>query len=585
MENQVYLLYWDLLDASELNVARIVEFLGGTINTVKLTSELSKSPKLLHGAIPNCKRLILSAKTLARLDGANAGLGEARQWLDLTPNVLVYDFESTQSDTEVLRRLTSGSFAGINALSTDRRKITVTANCPRVCRQFSGLGFDASGPDVQFAFVEGGAKSEWRPLASLGEAPFFVGLIDNNRQLLLLASNGIADLDKVVPQGTSILQFFSHLVPVLMFLRASSDRGFWHNDAPFACFIVDDPLLRERYGFLDYQRLSNVMEREHFCTSIAFIPWNCRRSDRGLAKRIAAPPHRYSLCVHGCDHTWGEFGSSSEQLLRERAQQALARMTLHHQLSGVAFDDVMVFPQGIFSTVAMRALKHCGYLAAVNTSPYPVDYSDGLKLRDLLQVAVTRFSDFPLFTRRPADKLAELAFDLFLGKPALIVAHHDFFRDGYNVLIEAVRSLHRMEKRLNWANLATICSQTCMTKAANNGEVQVQFLSDRFCLRNRTGKFQEYLLLRPTKPEEKINALNANGQALKTCTTPSCIKASISLPPRAQVEIRVDRGAPEPVGVCGKGAPLYRTKVFFRRRLTEFRDNYIATNRFLSGVA
>src|SRR6185436_17611319 len=117
----------------------------------------------------------------------------------------------------------------------------------------------------------------------------------------------------------------------------------------------------------------------------------------------------------------------------------------HRALFGVPFDEVMVFPQGIFSTAAMAALRASGYLAAVNSTPEPIDTEGTLQLRDVIDVAVTRFSGFPLFTRRYPSQLAELAFDLFLGKPAFIVEHAGYFRDGYESLIEMLDGLHRIE--------------------------------------------------------------------------------------------------------------------------------------------
>src|SRR5262252_284044 len=98
-------------------------------------------------------------------------------------------------------------------------------------------------------------------------------------------------------------------------------------------------------------------------------------------------------------------------------------MKAHSEINGVPFDDVMVFPQGLFSTGAMAALKAAGYLAAVNSDLCPSNGSGTLTLRDVLEVAVTRFSGFPLFGRRYPRELAEFALDLFVGKPALAVEH------------------------------------------------------------------------------------------------------------------------------------------------------------------
>src|SRR5213075_541958 len=133
--------------------------------------------------------------------------------------------------------------------------------------------------------------------------------------------------------------------------------------------------------------------------------------------------------------------------------EALARMRMHRARSGLGFDEVMVFPQGVFSTAAMKALRASGFLAAVNSTAYPIDAENSIVLRDLLQVAVTRFSNFPLFTRRYPGSVAELAFDLFLGKPALVVEHHGFFREGYEALAKTVEKLYKIEGRLQWTNL------------------------------------------------------------------------------------------------------------------------------------
>jgi hypothetical protein len=48
-----------------------------------------------------------------------------------------------------------------------------------------------------------------------------------------------------------------------------------------ACVVIDGPLLQQRYGFLNFRELLQLMEKQNFATSIAFIPWNWRRSHRG----------------------------------------------------------------------------------------------------------------------------------------------------------------------------------------------------------------------------------------------------------------------------------------------------------------
>ena len=53
-----------------------------------------------------------------------------------------------------------------------------------------------------------------------------------------------------------------------------------------ACLVIDDPLLRTRYGFLRFSELLAVMKQVRFSTSIAFIPWNWRRSDPKVVETL-----------------------------------------------------------------------------------------------------------------------------------------------------------------------------------------------------------------------------------------------------------------------------------------------------------
>jgi hypothetical protein len=581
MENKANLLFWEDQGYLEANLTKIVEFLGGTANPVRLTTEMVDHPEALKVALPIRGCLIISARALAKL-GGDQRVSKRRELLaGLATHVLVYGFEPTPDDSRLLQELTSSSLGAVEQSPTAGRRINVTRDERQMCGQFSGLSFDALESGTQFTFVAGAEKGACSWLLSLGQKPFFVHLKDEHCQLLLLAGEQIADLDAAVPRGTSILKFFARLAPVVMFLRSSLREKLWHNDAPAACFIVDDPLLKKRYGFLDYQRLLELMDRRQFSTSIAFIPWNHRRSDRRIAELFASRPRSLSLCVHGCEHTRGEFGSSNVALHTEQARQALEWMRLHRTLSGLDFDDVMVFPQGIFSTAAMTALKACGYLAAVNSTAYPIDAERGPLLRDLLQVAVTCFANFPLFTRRYPHHLAELAFDLFLGKPALVVEHHGFFRDGYDALADTVQRVSDLDPHLHWTNLGMICSCACLKKEDASGDVHVQFFTDRFFLRNVSAEPQHYISVRRVAPQQEVRAVTINGLQVDVKQETDSVKTPFSLEPGESAEIKIEYNQAAPLPTRRMQNRVHQAKVFVRRSLTEFRDNYVHTSRLL----
>ena len=82
-----------------------------------------------------------------------------------------------------------------------------------------------------------------------------------------------------------------------------------------ASLIIDDPLLRPTYGFVDYRELLSLMQRYKFSTNIAFIPWNWRRSDPSITRLFRENPEYYSLSVHGCAHTQAEFGRDDSDYL------------------------------------------------------------------------------------------------------------------------------------------------------------------------------------------------------------------------------------------------------------------------------
>ena len=561
---------------------KIAEFMGREIAPFRLTKKAADCEQL-NCLLSKGKCLIISAHNLCQIcDSKERGLVELPGLIrSLAGSVFVYGFEPTKDHSLLLQAISSGKILGIEPLPSGDTQFRVDPHSRSICRQFAGLSFGSAVHDRDLGFVEGDEQNSTCSLIRIGQRPFLVRCNDRGCEWILSACLQIADLDVIVDRNTSILRFFSSLVPFMMFVASNSPCEVWHNNAPQACFIVDDPLLTNRYGFLDYRKLLEVMEDGRSCTSMAFIPWNFRRSDRKVTELFSAHTRRFSLCVHGCDHTRGEFGSADYKLLFEKSQLAINRMTQHQRLSGLDFDRVMVFPQGIFSTFAPKALKACGYLAAVNSTLYPVDMPDGLRLRDLLEVAVTRFSDFPIFTRRRPDALAELAFDLFLGKPALLVEHHGYFKDGYRLLAEAVEKVNCLDERLEWNNLATICSRASLERAAGNGDVHVKFFTDYFLFKNETQQARKYSLFRSASREQSPT-MTLNRQPADSWQEQDCLKTELFLNPLQTAEVRIAHQPTGSVAVPGREQFSYRAKVFIRRSLSEFRDNYVDKSQFLS---
>jgi len=209
------------------------------------------------------------------------------------------------------------------------------------------------------------------------------------------------------------------------------------NEIHHASVIIDDPLLRENYGFLNYRKLLSLMDKHNFFANIAFIPWNYNRTDKRIAALFRERPDRFSLCVHGCDHTKGEFGKTDLNYLDNKVKLATARMIEHENRTGIPFDRIMVFPQGIFSNAALEALKKNNYWAAINTEAMPVDGHISSK--------------FPFFLRYTPEDVIDCASD-----PIFIVLHHDYFKNGYERLTDVIDEVNTRLQNVKWNSVGNI---------------------------------------------------------------------------------------------------------------------------------
>jgi len=232
-----------------------------------------------------------------------------------------------------------------------------------------------------------------------------------------------------------------------------------------ACLIIDDPLLRPKYGCLDYSLLLKEMETHNFFTEIAFIPWNYKRNSHRTVTLFKENENRLGVCVHGCNHTGNEFGQGTYKELSELAATALFRMDKFSKITGLKYDPVMVFPQGKFSATAMKALKDQGFFAACNTTLKATDNNQ--LLSEEYQFAVTKmYHNFPLFYRRyPIDK-EMFKEDIENGRPILIVEHHGAFQNGYKKITDLVDWINSLDN-IRWTSLGNIAERYLGEKNKN----------------------------------------------------------------------------------------------------------------------
>jgi hypothetical protein len=564
-------------DDSAGNAGKIAELMG--VPHVTVSPGIEKTANVIEEILLTEKQtcVIASARNLGEVFDTPQSRDILKRRISCEKQVLfIYGYGDSSTDAEIVKQLTNTSITAIRKNQWSRVKCQISGKFSSICQQLSSVNFDVDfDPHTVTFLVENNIRCG-DVLVTLDGEPFFIRIAVGKGEVFLAGCSRIANVDEHVTQGNSLLPYFTSLIPLMMVLRHVYQAESWHNSTPRACFIIDDPLLRKSYGFIDYKKIVKTMEEKRFCTSIAFIPWNYRRTNKDVALLFRKHSNLLSLNIHGCDHTRAEFGSTDEKLLEQKATEALRRMWVHHNLSGVPFEKVMVFPQGVFSTVALRVLKSCGYLAAVNSTLYPVNAEGvSLSLKELLDVAVTKFSNVPLFIRRYPKNMAEAALDLFLGKPALLVEHHRYFQNGYYALSEMVDKLNSFDSQLEWSNLSKICSQTFLKRRNENGDIHVRFFTDQFQLHNDSDYSQNYILFRRNLDEEHLREVTINSSVADYTQETDWVKIPVCLDARQIAEVKIEYDKHDLVTVPFRPGRIQRTKITIRRRLCELRDNYV----------
>ena len=250
------------------------------------------------------------------------------------------------------------------------------------------------------------------------------------RQIVFLASATSEGSD--VPSGQDIVSAFLRIAPAMMFVRYCAGERGWHSLHYYANFTIDDPWLREPYGYVDYKGLLGEMEKHNFHTTIAFIPWNYDRSQPEVVSLFRNHPDRFSIAVHGNNHDHKEFTDYRSKPMADQVadlKQALTRMERFQALTGIPYDKVMIFPHSIAPEQTLGALKTYNYLATVNSSNVPQNAIRRLGLTELLRPVTLSFEGFPSISRYPAEvQVPEpfLAINQFLGNSLFFYDHSIF---------------------------------------------------------------------------------------------------------------------------------------------------------------
>lgn len=578
--------YIGVLRAEDARLVCLAEFLGIRCEPLSLGKPVNGYPSYLESALPHASASLVVNPAVMREWVANNSLPEGLSSFLLSHfhSLIVHAVGVHAFDTSLVASLSGGAFSEVHPIQATGIAYDVSPDSKDICGEFSGLSFGAANPDNDRVFKGNGGPAA-RRLISIGDDALMATVKTDKADVVFIGSQDVADLDAAA--GTAwVTETFSRLLPHAMALRHLFGDACWRAIEHHATVIVDDPLLRANYGFLNFEKLLSMTREHNFHTSIAFIPHNCRRSSRRIVGLFRENADRLSLCVHGNDHTGAEFAARDEVVLNTMLLVAEERIVAHQQRTGLSCDRVMVFPQGQFSVEAMATLRSQNFEAAVNTVTHPRHEDVNLTLREMAQPAVLRYSGFPLFVRRNSMNTgeAEIAFNLFFGRAVFIVEHHNIFENP-QPLLDAVSRINTMDPGICWSSLSTAVSHTLLRRVESDGTVCIRAYARTARILNDSNTRRRFLV-EWTHPQAdaRVDKVTMDGLPVADCSVDaSGVRMSFDLEAGASAAVALVHRA--------SGAPRARfglrhsTRAFVRRRLSEMRDNYLSKSPSILAAA
>jgi hypothetical protein len=557
------------------NAAKVLGFFGipwHTLHTIDffafLGSRRENSAKL---------RLICSADTFVELLARLAvGSERIRHWRQQVHSAFVYAGQDSGVLLWLARELAGDRKVELKENQPWAGDFVISSDLKDFCGVMSGVRITASKSAPEAGLTVRASTGKALKIISAGDCAAFIKIEHEGVPVFLSTAARVIDIDAELPTGVfDVRDHILPAVPIVLYVKWAFRGTCWNAPETNACLIIDDPLLKPTYGFVDYHQLLSLMKQHRFSTNIAFIPMNWRRSHPDVVRLFKENEELYSLSVHGCDHIRVEFGSSDPQRLYWKSRQALERMSRHESKTGIHHDRVMVFPQGVFSESGMKALKHTDFIAATNNDTLSTDLRHrAITVSEVWDVAVMRYHNFPIFTRRyPWAGMENFAFDALLGKPVLAVIHHDFCDHECLRLVDFIQRLNALNCRLKWGSLGEVVRRSCRQREVRVGLAEIEMYATELMVENCSQQTKRLVIKRREVDPSWIKDIQIGSRPIAWEFSGNHIRFEVELESGESSAISVRfRGLRGNEG--SKEDVSYQIRTRLRRHLCEVRDNY-----------
>jgi hypothetical protein len=378
------------------------------------------------------------------------------------------------------------------------------------------------------------------------------------------------------------------IAPYLIFIRDTLGDYCWHNNKIYANFTIDDPWLREPYGNISFYELANDAEVGKYHVTIAFIPYNYKRSQQKVSNIFRFKAKYLSIAIHGNNHDFSEFRDSSNNVNDKFSlSEALHRMEIFKSTTGISYDRVMIFPRGYYTINALREISNYNFSMTVN-STRPKGDKEWDNINDNLRRMTRQYYNIPTVLRygikegyasigKQYEIDSYIRSRMFLGLPILIYVHEDIFREHRKVLYEIAHHIRMIRSNVIWCGLDNIAQNLYLQKNINKNEIGVLAYSNKISLHNDSDVKQKYIISNNENSVNNYHHISHN----KEFESASYVEIDINAGQEKNITINSKKGSEM---LDNYKNTDYSASIFVIRKLSDFRDIYISRTILFKNV-
>jgi len=460
-----------------------------------------------------------------------------------------------------VRELTDGEILGSTNVLDSQRDYLISEALPEVTRELTGLTItydaeqldytltiDPNASHTQILVHSTDDEGELYPLYARyqnGSGSVFVvsNYADPYLEWNLLRENYAAERSGEVFKQ----EWFSHLVPMMMFVGFSAGDEAWHRDHDYANYLLCDPPLQEFY--FDYAGILEQAIAHNFHFTLGLPPVAYTSSEQSVIDLFLEYPERLSLVQHGNNHDGYEFYKYTvdeddpyppRPLDEQEADivEGCTRMEAHGQYTGIPYARVMIFPYNISPAETLTLLKQYNFQATINTQDFPLGGRRTRAWDSYMYPAELDYNNFAVISASEPE-IAPYPFDLFIDRPVFLCGHVGFFNEGigaFNPVADAVNGLYG---KVEWRSLDYIMKHLYLEKTNDDGSIDVMFFGNLLIITNESATQRVYQVKREETLNVPIISVTVDDMPVDYTRIDNVLQVDLVIPTGASRELRI----------------------------------------------